>query len=257
MQLREEKDLKQELVRFLEDAGFAAEAIPESASPSADLRATHPNGESYLLEVKARTESWFDGASQAISTTSASALIRSDTTGRLSALERIFKKANSQLASSSRDESTYRILWFVAHPSDLHYHYNRIADTAYGAAVVYASGQARKGFYVEHAAYASWRDLDAVLLGSFGGLLLNDLSPRYDSLKKSVLARCCAGAVSDPKELAATNEWYYLDPTEPGAHPGNSKERLEKAYGLHNVLIIQMKRFSAAAGPSPGDPETG
>jgi len=249
--LSDDRDLKHALIELLAHAGLTASLIPEGPTRSADIRAVHPSGEAYLLEVKSRVTSWIDEAQPTAPVDGSPVLLRTDPTGVSNALSRVFEKAASQLQPPDLTDNTLRLVWFFAHPSDLHFHYTRIANTAYGATNVAAPGRpVLLGFYVHHAAFARWRHLDGVLLGPFGALLLNDLSPRYDALKSSALA-ACSEFVTDPRELASTDQCYYLDPTERGTDPSTSKARLVDKYGLSNIQFVDLTRFGAAvASPS-------
>lgn len=245
--MSEDKNLKLELVEFLQQAGFAASLIEEGPAPSADILATHPRGETYLFEVKARTTKWLDKATVVASQDGSTTFVRNDETGPSGTISRVFKKAATQLESTAQEAGTLRIIWFLADSSDIRYHYDCIAQTAYGSTIVApANRKPMLGFYVRHAAFASWRSIDGVLLGPCSGLLINDLSPRHAALKASALAACCQGYVTDPSDLAAENKCYYLNPNEPDSHPDNSVLRLTAKYVLSNVKLVDLTRLSAA-----------
>ena len=88
--------------------------------------------------------------------------------------------------------------------------------------------------------------MDGVLLGTFGALLLNDLSPRYGLLKISQLAQQCGESVVDPQVLAESGECYYLPPDESSPTVQSATSRLELIYHIKVGELTNLHRFSAA-----------
>lgn len=121
---------KSQAVSLLDSIGFTARVLPEGATQSADLEATDPSGQIYTIELKARTGTWREGASHLLAQDGSAVLHRFDPTAASNSLARIFEKAATQLAASAPSDSALRLLWFAAEPSDLHYHYTRIVNTA-------------------------------------------------------------------------------------------------------------------------------
>ena len=245
--------LEHAAVSFLHDHGFSAEIIEEASGRTPDIRAIDSAGKSYLLEVKQRTVGWHEQAEPRGSAEGLKVMSRIDPGGPSNTVSGVIEHGVRQLASvTPNDESILRLIWFFADPSDREYHYRRIQQTAYGTRVVIAQGGeslAREGMYVGPAAFVRWRNvLDGILLGAIGGILLNDLSPRYEQLKKSHLTQLCGDVVLDPVAAVASGQCYYLQPdcTVPNTRE-NVIKRLESAYAIRVIDLVDIPRFSAAA----------
>jgi hypothetical protein len=255
-----DRSLDQAAVLFLREHDFSAELVEETDTPTPDILATDNVGQTYVLEIKDRTVSWLEHSEKASARLGIDVRTRTDPTGPSNALSRVIKKAAEQLEAVTKDDSALRLLWFFANSTDWRYHYERIRHTVYGMKVVVATreGQSatREGIYVAPAAFVRWRNLvDGVLLGAFGGLLLNDLSPRYHLLKSSQLARQCGDAVLDPPREAELGQCYYLPPSVSSLAAQNVASRLEKIYNIKVAELMNLHRFSAEDLGDPTEDE--
>jgi hypothetical protein len=247
-----DESLEDQAVAILRSRGFSANRIARRTSLTPDIRAKDGEGGKYLFELKDRTNDWMSGAVEV----NPGVFRRSDLAGPSNKLAGVFKKAASQLDNEAADSTTLRVLWFTAQPTDQQYHYTRICETAYGAKLVIATNSQNRqglqglqglyGFYVDYSSFVELRDkIDCVLLGHFVGLLLNDLSPRYEKAKGSVLAALC-GFVKDPQALKRSGQCYYLPPDPNDFNPSSVKQRLEDIYGISVLTLISLNRVSAA-----------
>jgi hypothetical protein len=262
-----DKQLEQAAVCLLMEHGFSADILAETSSPTPDIRATDPHGASYLLEIKHRTVAWNERANPSFSPAlGVKVMKREDRGGSSNTLSRVFRAAAKQLeAAAAGDKDVLRLVWIFADPTDTTFHYEGVRRTVYGIRIVVAAGNVestvREGIYVSPAAFVRWRNtIDGVLLGGFDSLFLNDLSPRYDRLKRSSIARLCGGALFDPLELAASDRCYYLPPNDSSPTSEYVKARLEAIYGIDVIRLIDIPRYSAASivskEASPAVPRT-
>jgi len=251
------RELEYAAVRFLEGWGFSAEFIEEAGKPTPDIRATDTDGALYLLEIKQRTVAWNEHAERVWSSTlGIEVMKRVDPGGPSNTVDGVIGKAVDQLESvAAGDKGVLRLVWIIADPTDREFHYDRVRQTVYGTRVVVATGNidsaVREGIYVAPSAFVRWRNaIDGVLLGAFDCLLLNDLSPRYENLKRSRIAQLCGAGLFDPPEIAASAHCYYLPPDGSRLTSQSVKARLEAIYGVHVIELIDLHRYSAATSVS-------
>ena len=248
-----DRKLEQAAVRFLQENGFSAEFIEEAGRLTPDIRARDSQGVSYLLELKHRTVAWHEQAKVEQSLPGGiEVMMRVDPGGPSNTISGVLEKAARQLESAAAgDENVLRVVWIFANPTDRDFHYDRVRETVYGTRVIVGMGNVespvREGMYVAPAAFARWKDtIDGILLETFGGLFLNDLSPRYAAMKGSRIAQLCGEAVLDPVEIAASGHCYYLPPDDTPPTEENVKTRLGAIYGIRVIKVIDIPRYSAA-----------
>jgi hypothetical protein len=241
--------LKSELVAYLEQLGFSAECIEESASPTPDLRALDSEGCSYVIEVKTRTTAWSDRAELLAEDASGRVLKRNDQSTASSSVAGDLEQAARQLDAGSR-EADLRLVWVLAERSDQQFLYEEVRRTAYGVKLAIATlrGQhaTREAYFATYAAFARHREsIDGVLLGPFHALFLNSLSSRCSALKASRVARLCREAVLDPIDLDRKGDCYLVPVTDEPPKPASVMQRISSAYAVQVLALDDFTRFSA------------
>jgi hypothetical protein len=191
--------LKDSLAALLREHGFEVTPIAVGSRPTADFL-VRDQTDTYVIEVKLRDSIIEPGAHR----------VQVDPAGRTNRASGILTDAVDQISSSPVD-GALKIVWVVSPPSDRDLRYRQFESTAYGALFAVGAGTPKPCYYATHADFYRYRStLDGIALGTFGAMLLNDLSPRYSRLKIGRLADLFGVAVRDPSELESRGDAYVV-----------------------------------------------
>lgn len=224
--------LKDSLATLLAQRGFRAADIPIGPRPTADFF-VRDGTDTYVIEVKHRdvVESVADQ-------------VHIDPAGRTNTTSGILSEAVDQLRSSDVDDAL-KILWIMSPPPDRDLRYRQFESTAYGILIAAGKGTAKPCYYATHADFYRYRDtLDGIALGTFGAMLLNDLSPRYSRLKMSRLVTLFCGAVRDPSALEATGDAFVVRGDVDRTCKSAVIDYLATQYGVAIGDLVRLTRFA-------------
>lgn len=135
-------------------------------------------------------------------------------------LSGIVRSASRQLLSSSTLPHDFRLMWFTATGVHARGKYEQFIATLYGGTNILemSSSNYRRCYYFRNAdffrrasvidgAVAAYTDSQTIT----ARLCLNTLSPRYQALRQSAVARTFGAAVEDPIELEKSGTAFILD----------------------------------------------
>jgi hypothetical protein len=235
-----DKKTKAALKKILEDKGFKVELIEETDESTPDVLASDSHTQ-LLIEIKERygtDRSRVDGLD-----------VRLDKVVRQNTLSGISKKAVEQLKSRSTGR-TFNLLWLVADPADRKLHYEQFRMTTYGIRIVTGRraghGFAKECYYATYSDFYRWRDvLDGVALGNFGGVFVNDYSPRYRCFRATNFVKLFEPAVWEPAELEQRGDAFRLDADVDRSDEAAVKKAIEAKYGVEVSGFEDLVRFSA------------
>lgn len=235
-----DKKTKAAIKKILEDKGFKVELIEETDELTPDILASDSHTQ-LLIEIKERygaEGSRVDGRE-----------VRLDKIARQNRLSGISKKAMEQLKSQSTAR-TFNLLWLVADPTDRKLHYEQFRMTSYGIRIVIGTraGQsfAKECYYATYSDFYRWCDvLDGVVLGNFGGVFINNYSPRYRRFRTTGFVKLFESAVWDPTELEQRGDALRLDSDVDRSDEDAVKKAIEAKYGVEVSGFEDLVRFSA------------
>lgn len=235
-----DKKTKAALKKILEDKGFKVELIKETGEETPDLLASDSHTQ-LLIEIKERhstDRSSMDGLD-----------VRLDKVVRRNTLSGISKKARGQLLLRSTDRM-FNLLWLVADPADRKLHYEQFRMTSYGIRIVTGRragrGFAKECYYATYSDFYRWRDvLNGVALGNFGGVFVNDYSPRYQCFRATNFVKLFEPAVWQPTELEQRGDAFRLDSDVDRSDEDAVKKAIEAKYGVEVSGFEDLVRFSA------------
>jgi len=235
-----DKKTKAALKKILEDKGFKVELIEEtSEKKTPDLLASDSHTQ-LLIEMKERygtDRSSMDGLD-----------VRLDKVARLNTLSGISKEAAKQLQLHSSDQM-FNLLWLYADPANRNLHYEQFRMTTYGIRIVTGMhaghGFLKECYYATDSDFYRWRDvLDGVALGNFGGMFVNDYSPRYRRFRTTNFVQLFKSAVCDPTALEQRGDAFRLDSDVDRRDEEAVKKAIEAKYGVTVSGLENLVRFS-------------
>lgn len=228
--------IKTAIAEVLQNKGFEVTLLEESDEPTPDLLATDQK-DVFLIEIKER-----HGNSSQSSTPFEVQLDKICYQNRLSG---ICRKAVDQLRTNQNQE-IFRLLWLIADPNEQHLHYEQFRATMYGIRlVVCKDSDVKEGYYIKNSEFYRWRDnLDGVTLGNFGGLFLNNYSPRYSQFRNTPFRYLFGSAVCDPPVIEKSGNAFYLDSDVDRGDELAVKKALESKYGIEVAHFENLVRFS-------------
>ena len=86
--------------------------------------------------------------------------------------------------------------------------------------------------------------LDLGLVGTVGGLFINDHSPRADCLKNSDLAGLAGDTILDPRDFEGSNEILVLRNTIDRSNEHDVLCAIEKNYGIEKANFERITKLS-------------
>jgi hypothetical protein len=240
-----DKAVKAAITEILCGAGFEVTPLEESSEPTPDLLVADQES-TFLIEVKERYGSAYqNGGDYQISNLSE---VKLDKISRQNRLSGISRKAFEQL-DTHPDQKIFRLIWLVADPHNQHLYYEQFRYTMYGIRLVVAktleNGFVKEGYYIENSDFYRWRNkLDGVALGNFGGLFINNHSPRYKEFRNTRFRHLFGDTVWDPSVIEESGKIFCLDSDIDRRDDLAVKRALEVKYGVEVVHFENLVRFS-------------
>jgi len=232
--MSDDASIKGALADLLRSRGFAVDEITRSNHPTADL-VVEDALDSYIVEVKLR---------ESIPLPQDPLTVRVQATGRANTVSGILRTAVEQLDESGASPAL-RVVWVLAAEPDRNLRYRQVESTAYGMLIAAGPGILRHCYYATHSDFHRFRaSLHGIALGTFGALLLNDLSDGYTRLRDSKLARLFGRTVRDPRALEAAGDALVVRGDVDRANKAAVIEYLNRAHGLPIRELTQLSQFS-------------
>ncbi|HEX9728084.1 MAG TPA: hypothetical protein VGA37_06245 [Gemmatimonadales bacterium] len=226
--------LKGQLTDLLRSRGFTVNEIPRSDHPTADF-VVNDDVDSYVVELKLREN---------LPLQQDPLTVRVAAGGRTNRASGILRAAADQLAEPPVG-SALRVVWVLAPEPDRELRYRQFESTAYGILIAAGPGILRQCYYATHADFHRFQaSLDGMALGTFGALLLNDLSGGYARLRDSKLTRLFGTAVRDPVALEAAGEIITVRGDVDRTDKAAVVEYLNRVHGLPVAELTQLSHFS-------------
>lgn len=229
---------------------FQVEKIPESDMRTPDFRVFDGTNE-YLIEVKEK------GTNPELAEAREEAFSRGETfeiTEALvtkSVLQNVVRDGRRQIKAHVTDDSTFRIVW--VHCTGLAYDatQEQIIAGLYGSETVvdFSSAEAfsRTCYYFGFSQFFKYREsIDAVMVTGRKGeaiLCLNNHSPRYDSLKASVLVQSMPLGVRDPIHEENQGIAFLVDDEVDRNQPNEVLSYLQEKYKTDKLNVMKMRHM--------------
>lgn len=231
--MSDDSSTKGALADLLRSRGFTVDEIPRSDHPTADL-VVKDASESYVVELKLRAGTPLPQDHLTVRVASA---------GRTNTVSGILRTAAKQLDESGTIPAL-RVVWVLAPEPDRELRYRQVESTAYGMLVAVGAGVLRYCYYATHSDFHRFRaSLHGIALGTFGALLLNDLSDGYTRLRDSKLAQLF-GTVRDPRVLEIAGDVLVVRGDVDRSNNAAVIKHLNRTHGLAIRELTQLSQFS-------------
>ena len=231
---------------LLSNWSFSVHRVPPAESEKrADLLASVEN-ERYIIEIKTRDNPEDIKDLIAAANQEGTAHIGRQVNYR-NKYSRLLRDASMQLANTSSYQGDFRIAWFILPESDWEYQSDVLSKTTFGLRTVRihdgdVEDPWRRCYYYDPGEFYRQRDVDAVVVSIPTGvrLLLNNFSPRADSLRGSSLFSRFSeeDAAEDPVALERQGRAYVIT-DDIDRDGGGSHKYLLKKYGMLTTPLIE------------------
>lgn len=214
----DDKKLKGEVAALLRSFGFAVTEIPKRHGVlTPDFHAAK-NGEDFIVEMKSRWDDEAQLEAEGEVLESGGVASRSGTINRTNAVSGIVAYAVKQIESFLGPAGAFKIVWLHASGFDPELQFMQFRGSLYGLRDILDMGEGKGNFtecyYFDFSDFFRHKpSLDAAILTTDSELQLciNDLSPRAEQLRRSVLVEAFRGGVVDPTDLERQKRAYVAD----------------------------------------------
>jgi hypothetical protein len=246
----------EEMVKAVLEQNFnlTVEKIPEGESQTPDYLASDER-DKYIIEVKekADNEAAVEARTEALSNQELFEFSQYLTPR--SVTEGVVRSGRRQINAYTEDKNSFRIVW--VHCVGLSYEATReqIIAGIYGSTAVadWGSEDAFAGtcYYMNESQFFRYRnDLDAVVItceNSEFKICLNNHSPRYSALKRSLFLSNMEAGVCDPPEEDLRGEAFLVEGPIDRSDRGAVMAYLKEKYNTEKLMVMPMRYVSVHA----------
>lgn len=249
--------LKRDIASWLHGQGFAVTTLERREQKTPDLLAKKDCDE-YLIEIKAKQDDARQLIDEAARLNAGEIVTIGSRWGLKNVVDGIVKGGADQLASFG-NANMMRILWLHATGRDPVSQAEQFFHTLYGVTRIidiFDGGLNKECYYFYNSSFYRFRSkLDGAVVSrrtDQAQLLLNSLSPQYERLSRSCLARAFGSAVVDPAMLERTGKAMIVDCDIDRTNPGAVKTYLQSRYNRPALDHIHVGRLiMVASSPLP------
>lgn len=241
-------NIENTVIDYLTKFDVIAEKIEETKEKTPDFIVR--GEDNILIELKEKFDADIEHETQESTLAKGDVFQRTHTTGYWNSISNVITKGIKQLkAQKANTKSKYCFLFIVTSGVNPSTQVKQFESTFYGRKSIIDldsdSNQAIWCYYFYHSLFSIHKN---VIDGAFvvdsnnrqTRLLINDLSPQYESVKNSEFIAKFRGKIGivDPKELEASNEIYIANTKIPRKDEGAVKEFVFNKYGISKGIVL-------------------